>query len=307
MKWISLNTSKIKVYGKKSKLVIKGISEEHKAFLHNLFTNDINNLLPYKFNYNLRLKGNGHPIQDFFVFNFGDYFIIDTEESAEKVIEEFNKLKLSMQVFFENLTSQMQHIFLYGDDSSEFVKDSFGIELNNFEFKQIENIVIAKNPLRNGETGYDIFGDLEKVLSILNKEDKVSFEEFEHTRINNCIPKIHKELKEGYLPLETPITPYAISFTKGCYIGQEAIARAHFRGNPPRTLVKFELIDNIQEGEKIIDEDKKIGEITSISSIESVGIGYILKAKLKEDVVYITENNKKVKLVGECKINGKIT
>ncbi|RMD46624.1 MAG: folate-binding protein, partial [Aquificota bacterium] len=74
MKWLKLKRSKIKVFGKKSKLVIKGIAEEHKAFLHNLFTNDINGLKPYHFNYNLRLNGKGYPIQDFFVFNFGDYF-----------------------------------------------------------------------------------------------------------------------------------------------------------------------------------------------------------------------------------------
>ncbi|EDP73684.1 folate-binding protein YgfZ [Hydrogenivirga sp. 128-5-R1-1] len=302
MNWIKLTRAKIKVYGKKSKLAIKGVAEEHKAFLHGLFTNDINGLLPEHFNYNLRLNGKGYPVQDFFVYNFGEYFILDTKENADKVIEEFTKLKLSMQVFFENLTQQNEHIYIFGENTDKFVEENFNISLKPFEFKTVKNFTIAKNFLRNGENGYDFFGNLEKVKTLLPKENEISQEEFENIRIKNCIPKIHKELKEGYLPLETPITPYAISFTKGCYVGQEVIARVHYRGKPPRTLAKFEVDrQKIKEGEKIIDGDKKIGEITSVSPVENIALGYILKAKLNERE-FDTENGNKIKLKNECEI-----
>jgi hypothetical protein len=303
MNWIGLKRSKIKVYGKKSKLSIKGISEEHKAFLHSLFTNDINNLLPFHFNYNLRLNGKGFPVQDFFVYNFGEYFILDTQEDSKSVIEEFTKLKLSMQVFFEDLTEKTEHIYIFGENADNFIKDTFNISLKPFEFKDLGDLTIARNFLRNGENGYDIFGNLNKLKNLLNSSEKISEDQFENIRIKNCIPKIHKELKEGYIPLETPITDFAISFTKGCYIGQEVIARIHFRGKPPRTLVKFNFEGKITEGEKIIENDKKIGEITSVSNLENIALGYILKAKLNQ-VEFLTENGKKVNLLGECKING---
>ena len=191
MKWIKLNRSKIKVYGKKSKLAIKGITEEHKAFLHNLFTNNINGLSLYSFNYNLRLNGKGYPVEDFFVFNFGDYFVLDTGEDAEAIINEFNRLKLSMQVFFEDLTEDFGHVHIFGKNSEDFIKDNFKIELEDFKFKIIEDVVIAKNFLRTGNIGFDIFGNISHVMNLLDKSNQITQEEFENERIKNCIPVQH--------------------------------------------------------------------------------------------------------------------
>ncbi len=304
MKWIKLDRSKIKVSGKKSKFALKGIQEEHKAFLHNLLTNDINNLPAGKFNYNLRLKENGHPIQDFFVFNFGDYFILDTDEDAKKIIDEFNRLKLSLQVNFEDLTPNMEHMYIYGEGAKEFIKGILGQDLEDFSFIEKDGAIIAKNFLRVGEEGYDIFGKIDSILEKLNPQDQIDNEKFEKDRIKNCVPKIGKELKEGYLPLETPIADYAISYNKGCYVGQEAIARVYFRGKTPRTMVKLELEDaSITEGEKILSGDKKVGEITSISPDRKVALGYVLRAFLDKPIQ--TESGKKVKILGECRLGGK--
>jgi len=305
MKAIKLNRGKIKVYGKKSKLAIKGIAEEHKAFLHNLLTNNINNLQPFKLNYNLRLKGNGHPIDEFFVYNFGDYFLLDTNADSQKIIEEFSKLKLSMQVFFEDLTQNLEHIYIFGENSTDFIKEKFNLEINSFEFKYKDNVLIAKNFLRVGEEGYDIIAHSEEIKKLMNELNFISEEEFEYIRVKNCIPRVGKELKEGYLPLETPIYKYAISFNKGCYVGQEAIARVYFRGKTPRTLVKFENIDNIQEGEKLVLNDKKIGEITSVC--KDLSLGYLLRTFIKAEQEITTEQGKKLKIIGECSIDEKNT
>jgi len=300
VKAIKLNRGKIKVFGKKSKLAIKGIAEEHKAFLHNLFTNDINNLKPFNFNYNLRLKGNGHPIDEFFVYNFGDYFLLDTNKTSDFIIQEFTKLKLSLQVSFEDM-SNLAHIYIWGEGADEFVKESFDISLNHFEFAYKNEILIARNFLRIGENGYDLILPEESLSSIENKLNFVSEEDFEYTRIKNCIPKIGKELKEGYLPLETPIYKYAINFNKGCYVGQEAIARVYFRGKTPRTLVKFKNVENVKEKDKIINNDKKLGEITSVC--KDLALGYLLRAQIEENKELTTENGGKVKIIGECSIN----
>ena len=306
MKWLKLNRSKIKVSGKKSKFALKGIQEEHKIFLHNLLTNDINNLPAGKFNYNLRLKENGHPIQDFFVYNFGDYFILDTQEDAKKVIDEFNRLKLSLQVNFEDLTDKMNHIYVYGDGAKEFIESILEKDLEDFNFVEKDGAIFAKNFLRVGEEGYDIFGDTREVLNHLNPEDQIDETEFEKDRIKNCVPKIGKELKEGYLPLETPIADYAISYNKGCYVGQEAIARVYFRGKTPRTLVKLKLADNsIQEGEKLFADERKVGEITSLSPDKDIALGYVLRAFLDKPIK--TETGKEIVPLGECKVGEKST
>ncbi|AAC07770.1 hypothetical protein [Aquifex aeolicus] len=147
MKWIDLKRSKIKVYGKPVKMLMKGLTapEEHTHFLHGLLTNDIKSLKPYTFNYNLWLKQNGQPIADFFVYKIKDYYILDTEEPADFVINEFNRLKLSLKVYFEDLTPNYKHVFIYGEGAEEFVKEKFGVELSDYEIKELkEELTLRK-------------------------------------------------------------------------------------------------------------------------------------------------------------------
>lgn len=65
-----------------------------------------------------------------------------------------------------------------------------------------EDVFLAKNPVRLKEIGFDLFGNIGKLIKELSEKAKVSEEEFEEERIKNCIPRIHKELREGFSPLE---------------------------------------------------------------------------------------------------------
>ncbi|NPA52927.1 MAG: folate-binding protein YgfZ [Aquificae bacterium] len=299
MKWIKIDRTKIKVYGKKGKVLPKGFLEEHISFLQSTLTNDIASLKSGEFNYNLWLTGNGQPKEEFYVYRDDNFFILDTCADAKKIIDEFTKIKLSLQVFFEDLTLEYAHIYIFGEDSEKFLKNIFENIPEKFKFFKKDNIYIAQNPLRIGETGFDIFGKIEKIRDLFPKNQKIEEEEFEDIRIKNCVPKIHKELKEGFHPLEANIGQYAFSFTKGCYIGQEAIARVHFRGRTPRTLTKFVLQGDIKEDDQIFEGEKKVGVITSVSPKSEVGLGYILRTKLKEDTQFLTQKGK-VKPQKEC-------
>jgi len=299
MKWINLNRGKIKVYGKKGKVLPKGFVEEHISFLQSTLTNDIVALKDGEFNYNLWLTGNGQPKEEFYVYKEEDSFILDTDAEPEKIIKEFTKLKLSLQVFFENLTESFSHIYIFGKESENFIKELFNHVPEKFKFSKKDNIYIVNNPIRIGETGFDIFGQLEDILNKLPEDKRIDVDEFEDIRIKNCVPKIHKELKEGFHPLEANIGDYAFSFTKGCYIGQEAIARVYFRGRTPRTLAKFSIQGNVKEGDEIFDEDKKIGVITSVSAKSDNALGYILRAKAEENKEFKTKEGKVV-VAGQC-------
>ena len=166
-----------------------------------------------------------------------------------------------------------------------FIK-SLRLNVEKFSFAKNNGYYIANNPLRLGMNGYDIFGDIESVLNLLNPKDEISQQDFEDLRIKNCIPKVKKELKENILPLETNIWKYAISLNKGCYVGQEAIARVYYRGKPPRVMAKFLINKNIKEEDKIVFEGKNIGIITSITSDGKTGLGFILRVKAQEGKDY---------------------
>ncbi|TMM20298.1 MAG: folate-binding protein YgfZ, partial [Actinobacteria bacterium] len=84
----------------------------------------------------------------------------------------------------------------------------------------------------------------------------------EHMRIDAGTPVWGKELDETVLPAEAGLEATHISFTKGCYPGQEPVARLHHRGHPNRGLRVLEL-ENAQPGDELIYEGKVIGRITS--------------------------------------------
>lgn len=91
----------------------------------------------------------------------------------------------------------------------------------------------------------------------------VSPEELELLRIRAGTPAWGKEIDDRVLPAEAGLTERAVSFTKGCYPGQEPIARLHYRGHANRGLRVLELDDLPQPGTEVAFEGKSVGRITS--------------------------------------------
>ncbi len=293
MHCIKLKRSKIRVYGKAGKLLPKGMAEEHTAFLHNLLTNDIRGMEENTLTYNLWLKQNGFPVGEFFVYKLPDGYLLDTSLEAQKVVEEFNRLKLSMRVYFEVLS--MEHVFVFGEGVQDFVS-SLGAELKEREVRAVDGMLVAYNSIRLRQVGYDLMGDLSKIEL---PGEEISEEVFEHLRIEKLVPALGKELREGFSPLESCLLKDAISLTKGCYVGQEAIARVYYRGRLPRVLALFEG-EGLSEGEKIRHEDKDIGVITSVSPLKPLALGYVLRAKAEVQRVFETERGNRVELLKLC-------
>ncbi len=95
----------------------------------------------------------------------------------------------------------------------------------------------------------------------------------EAERIEKGIPKWGAELKEGMLPPEAGLDATDISYSKGCYIGQEVISRIKSAGKVNRRLTKFVFEGEGKTGE-ITDADGRIcGEVTSVSG--KLGLGYL--------------------------------
>jgi folate-binding protein YgfZ len=85
--------------------------------------------------------------------------------------------------------------------------------------------------------------------------------ELEALRIEAGTPAWGKELDDSVLPAEAGLDETHISFTKGCYPGQEPVARLHYRGHPNRHLRVLEL--DAKPGDEVVYEDKTVGRITS--------------------------------------------
>ena len=97
-------------------------------------------------------------------------------------------------------------------------------------------------------------------------------EELEPLRIDAATPVWGSELDESILPAEAGLDETHISFTKGCYPGQEPIARLHYRGHPNRLLRVLE-VEAASPGDEIVHDGKVVGRVTS--AVPGRALGYV--------------------------------
>jgi len=103
-------------------------------------------------------------------------------------------------------------------------------------------------------------------------EANVDAAELERLRIEQGVPAWGKELDESILPAEAGLDETHISFTKGCYPGQEPIARLHHRGHVNRRLRLLD-VESAQAGDEIRVGDKVVGRVTS--AVPRRALGYV--------------------------------
>jgi len=108
--------------------------------------------------------------------------------------------------------------------------------------------------------------------------------ELERLRILAGTPRFGRELDERVLPAEAGLDERAISFTKGCYPGQEPVARLHYRGHPNRTL-RILALDGGEapfEGVELTYDGKAVGRITSVA--RDPDLGFVALAYVRREV-----------------------
>jgi folate-binding protein YgfZ len=103
--------------------------------------------------------------------------------------------------------------------------------------------------------------------------DEASEDDVEHWRIESRIPLWGRELDDSILPAEAGLDETHISFSKGCYPGQEPIARQHYRGKVNRRLRVLDIAGGAQAGDELTLDGKAVGRITSAAN--GVALGYV--------------------------------
>ena len=129
--------------------------------------------------------------------------------------------------------------------------------------------------------GYDVsWSGVERHLVIGPKPDleEGSVEEYERLRIGAGEPRWGVDVDEGTIPHASGLVAASVDFTKGCFLGQELVARIDSRGgNTPKNLLLIEAESALSPGDQVVADGEEMGEVTSASD----GIGL---AMLKRDV-----------------------
>jgi tRNA-modifying protein YgfZ len=113
----------------------------------------------------------------------------------------------------------------------------------------------------------------EEVIDRRPPGDEVTDEELERWRIEAGIPRWGREIDDRVLPAEAGLDETHISFSKGCYPGQEPIARQRYRGKVNRKLRVLEIDGDAEPGDELLLDGKKVGRITS--AVPGLALGYV--------------------------------
>ncbi len=134
--------------------------------------------------------------------------------------------------------------------------------------------------------GYYLMGqadDKEAIRQLLLDHNFLFADEaaFDYLRIQAGLPRFRHELTLDYIPLEANLWE-DVSFNKGCYIGQEIIARLESRGRLAKQLIKLNPAQPVTPGTQIVAEGKAVGSITSaaVGPDGPVALGYVKTAVL---------------------------
>jgi folate-binding protein YgfZ len=98
-------------------------------------------------------------------------------------------------------------------------------------------------------------------------------------RVDAGVPRLGSELDESVFPAEAGLVDRTVSFTKGCYLGQETVARMHYRGHPNRRLRRLGFDGAAPPaGAHLRSGEREVGRVTSVAALPDgrvVGLGYV--------------------------------
>ena len=219
-------------------------------------------------------------------------YLIDTETATHNlVMTTLQRFTMAGDFRVTDLTSKTAQFSVQGPDAERVVQSVLGdvtnLDVNGAaKIKWQENEVAALRASHTGANGFDLITEataadaLWRAL-VSSGATPVGDETFEILRIEAGLPRYGIDMDETNVVTETNLDD-AVSYTKGCYIGQEIIARIKYRGHVAKKLVglSFGESTNAAPGDSIRSaDDKDIGRITSITYSphlkQTIALGYV--------------------------------
>lgn len=275
---------------------------DRRSWLHGQVTQEINKLADGHGAYATILNPQGHMITDLWVYAVADALILDIPAGTEIPMAEYlDRFLIMERAEIEDLTESWALLSLQGPQSPAALATVFGHEIPDIAPGQIcegcfEGERIYYTRARHcGEDGFDLFvpacnaAALWGTLCQHRSEfavHSVGWEAFNIRRLEAGTPWWGAELDNSIIPLEARLND-AISLTKGCYVGQEIIARIDARGQVNNLLAGF-LVQGESfppRGSEIRHDGKKVGRVSTTTRSLRLGrpiaLGY-LRRELQE-------------------------
>ena len=218
------------------------------AFLHNLSTNEIRKLSPGAGCEAFLTTVQGRTLAHVFVFATAETLILDTvPDQAETILNHLDHYLVCEQVVLTDRSSEWSELLLAGPKSEELLATATGRQPPAARLAHASATLDGRSVwLRRADlawpTGFFIVGRKDDVAAAGSAlceagATRAGAEAFEAARIERGFPLFGPDISVKNLPQEIARDPLAISFVKGCYLGQETVARIDALGHVNKTLV----------------------------------------------------------------------
>ncbi len=228
-------------------------------FLQGQVTNDVEGLAPGTGCYAALLDHKGKIRADMRVLHGEGWFWLDCETIGHDALARTIKMySLGRDVKSEDATASRAILSLIGPAAREAL-DTAPPDTEHAFVEGEHGIYVAT------DIGVDIICAADQVDAIKDALgiEPVSEEAAECVRIESGRPRHGLDMGPETIPQEAGLNERAVSFQKGCYVGQETVARLHYKGKPNRFLRGLRLTAEAERGAEIMFGDKQVGTIGS--------------------------------------------
>ncbi|MGE0042265.1 MAG: folate-binding protein YgfZ [Vicinamibacterales bacterium] len=247
-------------------------------WLQGLLTNDLSGLGPGQSRYAAYLTPQGRMITDMHVVALADRVLLDVPAAGSTALRDrLDGLIFAEDVRVEDRSTAVSVLELHGPTAAQVIGRAL------VSAGDAGHPAVVRDD-RLGLPGYALYLERTAVAEVSARLEaagatSVSLETLDVVRVEAGVPAYGADMDEDTIPLEAGIEDRAISFTKGCYVGQEIIVRVTTRGGGrvARKLVglRFGESDAVQPGDLLAsDAGKEIGRVTSV--IWSPALGRVL-------------------------------
>jgi tRNA-modifying protein YgfZ len=248
----------------RGKLALTG--QEAKSFLQGQVTNDVEALSPGQGCYAAFLTPKGKMLGDLRILDTGDELLLDTERtSLQELFNMIRRFSIGFDVELHKRTLERGLLSLLGPQSDAIAvvgepeHSHAPVTIGGIEARAIRT-----------DVGIDLLcdaADVDGLRVALGDAGVVPVSEAvaECLRIERGRPRYGAELDDSVIPQEAGLNERAVSFTKGCYVGQETVARLHYRGKPNRHLRGLRLTDAASPGDELTFDGRPVGRVASVA------------------------------------------
>ena len=226
-------------------------------YLQGQVTNDVEGLAPGEGCYATLLTPKGQIVADMRILRGADFIWLDCEpRSIPALLRNAQMYSIGRDVQVEDASEGYAILSLVGPAAREPL-DAAPDEREHAWVEGEHGLYAAT------DVGVDVIcraSEADGVRAALGVEE-VSEEAAECVRIETGRPRLGFEIAGGVIPQEAGLNERAVSFTKGCYVGQETVARLHYKGKPNRHLRGLKLSEPAAQGDEVSNGERVVGKI----------------------------------------------